>query len=86
MPRLTIKSVNKAIAARGIKAEIFQGDGYLYFYGDDVELAYTTSVAVCRLNHLSLERWMQELDDIVDSHKKFKEDLAVDVYNRKKPV
>lgn len=81
---LTLKAVNKAIAARGIKAELYQADGYLYFYGDDVDLAYTTSVAVCRLNHLTLERWMQELDEIVASHKKIKEDLAADVYNRNK--
>lgn len=72
---LTIKGVNKAIAARGIKAEICQGDGYVYFYGDDVEFAYTTSVAACRLNHLTLERWMQELDEIVASHKKFKGEM-----------
>lgn len=71
MARLTIKAVNKAIAARGIKAEIVQGDGYLWFSGDDVEFAYTTSVAACRLNHLTLERWMQELDEIVESHKKY---------------
>lgn len=70
---LTIKGVNKAIAARGIKAEICQGDGYLYFFGDDVELAYSTSVAVCRLNHLTLERWMVALDTIVADHKKQKE-------------
>lgn len=70
---LTIKSVNKAIAARGIKAEIVQGKDYLYFSGDDVELAESTSVGgVCRLNHMSLDRWMIELDDIVAAHKKVK--------------
>lgn len=70
---LTIKSVNKAIAARGIKAEIVQGKDYLYFSGDDVELAESTSVCgVCRLNHMSLDRWMIELDDIVTAHKKVK--------------
>lgn len=70
---LTIKGVNKAIAARGIKAEIVQGDGYLYFFGDDVELAHSTSVyGVCRLNHMPLERWMAELDRIVADHKNAK--------------
>lgn len=83
---LTIKAVNKAIAARGIKAEIVQGDGYLWFFGDDVEFAHTTSVSVCRLNHLTLERWMAELDDFVADHKKVKEDLAANIYNRNKPV
>lgn len=83
---LTIKAVNKAIAARGIKAEIVQGDGYLWFFGADVELAHTTSVSVCRLNHLTLERWMLELDDFVADHKKVKEELAANIYNRIKPV
>lgn len=82
---LTIKGVNKVIAARGIKAEICQGNGYVYFFGDDVEFAYTTSVAVCRLNHLTLERWMQELDDFVADSKKFKEEMEKDIYNRIKP-
>jgi len=82
---LTLKAVNKAIAARGIKAELIQGDGYLYFVGDDVEYAHTTSVSVCRLNHLTLERWMQELDDFVAETKKVKTDLAERVYKRIKP-
>lgn len=87
MARLTLKAVNKAIAARGIKAELVQGKDYLYFFGDDVELAESTSVwGVCRLNHLSLDRWMVELDAIVADHKKVKEDVAERVYNRIKPV
>ena len=84
---LTLKAVNKAIAARGIKAEIVQGDGYLYFFGDDVELADSTSVwGVCRLNHLSLERWMVELDSIVANHKKAKENMEERLYTPKKSL
>ena len=73
MARLTLKAVNKAIAARGIKAELFQGKDYLWFCGDDVEYASSTSVCVVRLNHLPLETWMVELDHIVAEHKKVKE-------------
>ena len=65
MGKLTLKTVNKAIADKGIKAELVQSKGYLYFIGEDVELAYTTSVCVPRLNRLSLEQWMFELDLLV---------------------
>jgi hypothetical protein len=82
---LTLKAVNKAIAARGIKAELVQGNGYLWFFGADVEYAQTTSVSVCRLNHLTLERWMSELDSFVADSKKVENDLAERVYNRIKP-
>ena len=58
MARLTIKSVNAAIAAKGIKAEIVKGNGYYWFDG-----------AVNALNHLTLEQWMEELATIVADHK-----------------
>ena len=62
---LTLKTVNAAIAAKGIAAELVQGEGYLYFVGDAVDGAYTTSVAVCRLNHLTLDQWLAELKKIM---------------------
>ncbi|WP_082789640.1 protelomerase family protein, partial [Acetobacter malorum] len=58
--RLTFRAVNAAIAAEGIVAELVQGDGYLYFVGDDVEHADGTSVMVPRLNLFSLDRWLEE--------------------------
>lgn len=82
---LTIKAVNKVIAARGIKAEIVQGKDYLWFYGDDVELAHSTSVMVVRLNQLTIEQWMSELDSIVADHKKAKEEMGERLYTSIKP-
>ena len=58
--RLTFARVNAALKAAGIDAELVQGDGYLYFAGPAVEFASSTSVAVCRLNHLSIESWLYE--------------------------
>lgn len=58
--RLTLKMVNAALAAENIKAELIQGEGYLYFIGDDMDLAKGTSVSVARLNHLPLDRWLEE--------------------------
>jgi hypothetical protein len=66
---LTFKKVNAAIAARGIKAELVQGNGYLYFAGDDVQHAFTTSIAVCKLNHIDLSSLLDSLDAIVANSK-----------------
>lgn len=65
MARLTIKSVNKAIAARGIDAEIVNGGDYFYFIGDAVDNRDTTSVFVAKLNDLTLDRWLEELDGFI---------------------
>lgn len=73
--RLTLASVNKKIGAEGIDAELVQGEGYLYFIGPDVEYAKSTSVMVARLNHLTLERWLEEAKSIHDESKTRKADL-----------
>lgn len=73
--RLTLASVNKTIGAEGIDAELVQGEGYLYFIGPDVEYAKSTSVMVARLNHLTLERWLEEAKSIHDESKTRKADL-----------
>jgi hypothetical protein len=57
---LRISTVNRALQAEGIDAELVRGDGYFYFVGPDVELASTTSVMVYRLNQLSLSGWLYE--------------------------
>jgi hypothetical protein len=60
--RLTLSQVNREIRRRGIDAELHKGDGYYYFTGADVGHAFETSVMVYRLNDLSLEQWMKELE------------------------
>jgi len=71
--RLTLKTVSKAVSeAVGFELELVQGNGYLYFAGTDNTPSdldpsgwYSSSVAVCRLNHLPLERWIQEAKDLI---------------------
>lgn len=58
MPRLTLKSINKALAGRGIKEELVAGEGYYYFCEGDAPLWQATIVPVYRLNHLTLEQWL----------------------------
>ena len=58
---LTMKSVNREldkIFDGGV--ELVRGDGYMYFVGDKVELCFTTSVSVFRLNDLELYVWVAE--------------------------
>lgn len=56
-----IKTVNKALAQAGIRAELVRGDGYFYFWGPDMDLARETGVyGVHRLNDLPLSLWIQE--------------------------
>jgi hypothetical protein len=58
--RLTLKAVNDAIKQAGMNdVTLYQGRGYLYFFGDGV-VDQSYSVMVCRLNHLTLERWLDE--------------------------
>lgn len=44
------------------KLSLICGNGYLYFVYDDVENGdwFDKSIAVCRLSHLDLERWIEE--------------------------
>lgn len=66
---MRIKHINRKIAERGIQALLFKSpEGYFYFEGDDVELAFSTSVMVFSVEQLSMEQWMQELDSIMADH------------------
>ena len=62
--RLTLATVNKAVAAAVPGAELVKGEGYFYFIGAGFERAKSASVYVPRLNDLSLERWVEEAKSI----------------------
>lgn len=53
------RTINKALAAKGIKAELIKGEGYFYFIGDDVD-CNVDGVYVFSLNELTLDRWIDE--------------------------
>lgn len=63
---LTIKRINKEIKARGWNAELVAGDGYFWLDGDDVAWAYSSSIGAYRLNHLTLEQWLEDVRRIVE--------------------
>lgn len=69
---LTLKKVNKEIQVQFPEVELVKGDGYYYYavkeeFGGNphwIDLAYTTSVMVPRLNDLPLEVWVSEIQGI----------------------
>lgn len=65
-PKLSARDVNRALTRHGIRGEVVQGRGYVYFAGDDFDGAYSTSVAVCWLNDLSLAGWLGEARYILE--------------------
>lgn len=69
--KLTLKRVNAALAAKGIAERLVQGRGYLYFTDGDSHKWYSSSVAVCWLNHLTLEQWLAEHRELATSWQNF---------------
>ena len=57
---LTLNKVNKTLQKYDPEVELVKGNGYFYFCGGDCSDWYTSSVYVCRLNQLSLDRWIEE--------------------------
>ena len=55
---MTVKRINAAI--KHLNLEIIKGRGYVYFL--DLTTGYQVggSVHICYLNHVSLERWIEE--------------------------
>lgn len=63
--RLTLKSVNKALAERGAKEELFYNrQGYYYFAEGNTRRWQSTIVYVPRLNDLTIEQWVAEWENL----------------------
>jgi hypothetical protein len=59
--RLTLKTVNKAIAAEGLGVMLVKGEGYFYWLDANNEaLINAESVMVYALNHVDLAFWLRE--------------------------
>jgi hypothetical protein len=59
----TLKKVNAAIAH--LHVELIRGNGYFYlldFSGNPVD---DSSIYVYRLNHLSLQRWVETVESVL---------------------
>jgi len=65
---LTLKQVNKAIAAKGGKEQLVKGNGYYYFVEGDAWSWSVQSVYVNSLNQLTLETWVTQWEYLRDRH------------------
>lgn len=65
--KLTLNRINKELALRNLPVQLVRGDGYFYFIGDVLGNKETTSVMVYRLNHLTMEQWMEEATALMSS-------------------
>lgn len=66
MTRLTLKAVNAALRAKGLRVELVRGEGYHYYVFDDGERYETNSVMVYRLNMQTLDAWIAGAQTFVD--------------------
>jgi hypothetical protein len=68
--RVTRKMINDSLRERGRDESLRPGDGYFYFGGGEAVNWLTNSVRVQRLSDLTLERWLEEFDKLVNIDKK----------------
>lgn len=80
----TLKQINKAIAAKGIKAELCKGEGYYFAFGDDVQYAYATSInGIAYLNMQSVEEWVKDVELIAADSKEREPDHSDETFSGK---
>jgi hypothetical protein len=74
---ITLKQLNKILANKAIKAEVIKNDGDDYFYliGEDVKWSESTSIYVAKLNHMSIENWIEDMLKIVAETTRYNEYL-----------
>lgn len=58
--RVTIATVNAALQAAGMDAELVRGNHYLYFAGPAMDRAYETAVYTTRVTSMSVDGWVAE--------------------------
>lgn len=62
---MTTRQINQAIRHTGL--EINRGEGYQYFTHIETGDQYGASVMVCYLNHLPLDRWVEEAEEALEN-------------------
>lgn len=68
--RVTLSRINAALAAKGWQTELVRGRGYFYLIGDDMLGAYTESIYVNALDHMTLDRWVSECVELLEENKR----------------
>lgn len=75
---LTCKQINKVIQQKYPNLELVRGDGYFYLLGTigdtvnhDVANWPEGSIYVCRLNHMTMEQWIDTIYGMINDQLKF---------------
>lgn len=69
--KLRLKNVNAAIEAKFPDVELVKGAGYFYLVGKTEEMSnklysiQSTSIYVYKLNELTLEQWLDDVERII---------------------
>jgi hypothetical protein len=59
---LQLRTVNRALAARGIALELVKGEGYFYVAGPGAERLRESMIYAYRLNQLTLDQWFEYVE------------------------
>lgn len=58
---LTLKSLNREVKKLFPGYELVKGSDYFYIWGPDTEMWDSTMIYVAKLNHFTLDQWLDEL-------------------------
>ena len=74
--RVTRKTVNDALRARGRDESLYDGGGYFYFGGGDAVNWLVSSMMVKKISDLTLEQWMEKFDELLAQDKKLRQGMT----------
>ena len=66
---MSIRTVNKALNAMGIDAEIVKGKEYFYLVGEGVSSISTTMICVSKFSDMTDSQWIEEVKKILAGNK-----------------
>jgi hypothetical protein len=71
--RVTRKTVNDALQARGRDESLRDGGGYFYFGGGDAVNWLVSSVMVKKISDLTLKEWLEKFEELLAQDKKLRQ-------------
>jgi hypothetical protein len=68
--RITLKSVNEALAGLGTRARLVKGDGYFYFDSGEAETWLDKTVSAPTLSSRTVDEWVGEYQKLKSLNEK----------------
>lgn len=69
---LTLNQVNKALKNLGHDVELVRGQDYFWLSGPDAEHAERQGIYVAKINHQTLDQWIEDCLEIINDSKQRK--------------